>query len=178
MRSEFRKEYLEMTLEEFWQCKVSSNEYEIDRGGDDTFYMMDTITICINELSKDKLIFYSPFRDISITRHKGICDKHKNEHFFWVDIWDSWYHLDKDYPPTTKMNIIVDEIKRKVKEHYKDVLVKIKKYTSAGLDYVIDRVWNKCEFSYIVYHADEIGVKYYLDEDSNLHITDVTKVKE
>lgn len=178
MKSEFRKEYLEMTLEEFWQCKESSNEYEINRGGDDTFYMMDSITIYIGELSKDKMFFYSPYRDIIITRHKGVCEKYKNEHFFWIDMWDSWYTLDKEYPPTTKMSTIVDEIKRKVKEHYKDVLLKIKKYTSAGLDYVIDRVWNKYEFSYIACNADKIGVKYYLDEDSNLHITEIAEVKE
>lgn len=178
MKSEFRKEYLEMTLEEFWQCKESSNEYEIDRGGDDTFYMMDSINIYIGELSKDKMVFYSPFRDIIITRHKGVCEKYKNEHFFWIDMWDSWYTLDKEYPPTTKMSTIVDEIKRKVKEHYKDVLLKIKKYTSAGLDYVIDRVWNKYEFSYIACNADKIGVKYYLDEDSNMHITVIDRAED
>lgn len=177
MKSKFRKEYLEMTLEEFWNCKVSSNEYEIKSFGDES-YSLDSITIYIGELSKDGFIFYSPYRDIDITRHKGMSGEYQNEHFFWVDIWDSWYSLDKEYPPTTKMSIIVDEIKRKVKEHYKDVLVKIKKYTSAGLDYVIDRVWNKCEFSYIACNADEIGVKYYLDEDSNMHITDVIKVKD
>jgi DNA-directed RNA polymerase subunit RPC12/RpoP len=161
-----KSDYLDMTVEEYWdkveflygseQIGVSSAEaYETD--------------IFLSELLREDWIHISPyyiskFKVFYYGMHPDDCIYHLQGEGFNND----YYH--REYYRETKMREVIQDIKNEDAKYYTTIMSNIKEITDAGCKYIIDINRDEYIFGYIFSHQNEYKVEGHL-EDSIYTIT-------
>ena len=153
-------EPMDMTVSEYFEMMKKSGKYNVyDVVEEESLFGKTTTThygdkpINISMIIKEDILFYSPFRFISICH---TITPHRDS--YSISTIDGCYSISCE--PDDTMVWVINEMKYCVNEHYRILFRNIKRVKDSGRRYIIDPCWNKNEYQYLERNAEKHGIKY------------------
>ena len=154
------EEALDMTVAEYFEQMKEAGKYNVyDVVEVESLFGKTEIThygdkpIGISMITDDDILFYSPFRFISICH---TITPYRDS--YSISTIDGCYSI--SCSPDAKISSLINEMKSCVNEHYRILFRNIKRVKDSGRRYIIDPCWNKNEYMYLERNAEKHGIKY------------------
>ena len=153
-----KTDYLDMTIEEYWnKVEFLNGREEIGESSAEAY----ETHIFLSELSEEDWIFISPyytskFKGFWYGSHPDDCIYHVQGEGFNND-----YH--REYYRETKMREVIQDIKNEDEKYFTTIISNIKEITDAGCKYIIDKNREEYIFRYITLHQNEYKVEGHWD---------------